>query len=124
MKIMIVDDHADMRRVLKSILKGSIKETCDIVECDSGEDALLGYGFHNPDCVLMDIELKKMDGFETSSKISERYPSAKIVFVSSHDTLKFRKYAEKLHAIGFVSKDNLSDIPPILQTINTKTPLQ
>ncbi len=119
MKVMIVDDHADMRRVLISIVQESVNEPVEIVEIATGEDAISGYVLHQPDCVLMDIELKKMDGFETTSKISKQYPEAKVIFVSSHDKKKFRKYSETLKRTGFVSKDNLFDLKPILQTIIT-----
>lgn len=115
MKIMIVDDHADIRRLMKSILSAGIQESLEIFECESGEEAFLRYQEYLPDWVLMDIELQGMDGFETTSRLSVAHPEAKIVFVSSHDTKKFRKHAEKLKAIGFVSKHQLSDIKEIFQ---------
>ena len=56
---MIVDDHADMRRMLKSFLVLVLSEPFEIIECESGEQAVSEYALQHPDCVLMDFELKK-----------------------------------------------------------------
>tara|TARA_R110002096_G_scaffold423357_1_gene630408 strand:+ start:5795 stop:6166 length:372 start_codon:yes stop_codon:yes gene_type:complete len=117
MKIMIVDDHADMRRVLRSIVSFSTVETSEIIECDSGEEAVGKYILQQPDCVLMDVELKGMNGFETTEKIYTQDSNANVVIVTSYDTTAFRSRAEKLHVKGFISKDKLSDIKQILQNI-------
>ncbi len=122
MKILIVDDHVDIRRLMKSILSSSIQDSVEILECESGEDAFLVYQEQMPDWVLMDIELQGIDGFETTSRISEAFPDAKIVFVSSHDTQKFRKHAEKLNAIGFVSKNRLLEISPLITSFKSNNP--
>lgn len=117
MKVMIVEDHADMRKILKTVVNGLAMDTLEIIECETGEEAVSSYKIHNPDCVLMDIQLKKMNGFEATKKIYEQDDKAKIIFVSSYDSLQFRKKADALHALGFVSKDQLSGINPLFQTI-------
>ncbi len=117
MKVMIVEDHADMRKILKAVVMGITTDRVEIIECESGEEAVSNYEIHHPDCVLMDIQLKSMNGFEATKKICEQDEKAKIIFVSSHDTLQFRKKAEALHALGFVSKERLSDINPLFQSI-------
>ena len=117
MKIMIVEDHKAMRFLLKSMVMSYFKNAIEIIECEDGENAITQYRLHQPDCVLMDIELSKLDGFETTKIISSEYNEAKIVFVSSCDSLEFRERAKKLNAIGFVSKERLSDIYDILQSI-------
>lgn len=123
MKIMIVDDHADMRRMLKNIVLISTVDPVDIVECDSGESAVSEYAFQKPDCVLMDIQLTNMTGFEATEKIYQQNPDANIIIVTSHNTPSFRIKAEKMNVMGFVLKDRLSSITKILKTITTKTPL-
>ena len=120
MKIMIVEDHADMRRVLRKVISGSNYESLEIIECESGEDAIRQYSIYQPDCVLMDIELQTMSGFHAVSEIQSQDKGVRVVFITSYDTPTFKKKAEKLKAFGFISKDNLSDINPILQTITTK----
>ena len=117
MKIMIVDDHADTRRLIMSVVSYSITENIDFIECESGEAAIMHYQNVNPDWVLMDIELKSMSGFEVASAIRRQNALAKVVIVTSYDTATFRKKAEKMHMLGFVPKDNLAVLPQIINTI-------
>lgn len=91
MKIMIVDDHAGMRRVLKHMLLFAIKEPVEIIECESGEEAVIEYGLNHPDCVLMDFELRKMNGFEATHLIYKEDKNAKIVIVTSYNSPSMKK---------------------------------
>ena len=68
----------------------------------------------------MDIELKSMSGFDVTTQIYEQNSNAKVIIVTSYDTSTFRRKAERLNVEGFISKDSLSDINQILQTITTK----
>jgi DNA-binding NarL/FixJ family response regulator len=111
MKIMIVDDHADIRRVLKKIINVGVTEPIEFIECDNGETAITEYASHHPEYVLMDVELKEMNGLEATKNIMTSDENAKVLIVTSHDSLSFRSKAEALKAYGFVSKDDLSVIP-------------
>lgn len=114
MKIMIVDDHEDMRRTLRNYIALSQIEPLEFTECESGEDAIEQYNKLLPDFVLMDIELKTLNGFEVTEKILKQDPKAKVIIITSYDTPGFRKKAEKIGANAFVSKDKLSDLKTIL----------
>lgn len=117
MKIMIVDDHADMRRMLRNIVLISTSEPVEIIEYDNGEIAVSEYAVQHPDCVLMDIQLTNMTGFEATEEIYKQNPNANVIIVTSHNTPSFRNRAEKLNVKGFVLKDRLFTISKILQTI-------
>lgn len=110
MKIMIVDDHSDMRRILGQIVVMALNEPVELIECENGEQAIEDYGIYHPEYVLMDIQLKNMDGFETTEHIYRQDAQAKVVIVTSLDTPLFRKRAEELHTHGFICKDNLSEL--------------
>ena len=115
MKIMIVDDHADMRRMLRSIVSISTNKQAEVIECEDGEEAVKQFSDQHPDYVLMDVQLKKMNGFEATEKIYENDPNASVIFVTSHNTSAFRTKAKILHAKGFVTKDNLSELDQLIQ---------
>lgn len=119
MKIMIVDDHPDMRRVLRNIVMLALKEPVEIFECGCGEDATNQFSSIKPDMVLMDIELKSMSGFTVAEEIYELDAEAKIIIVTSYNTPTFRRKAKQLNTYGFVCKDNLSDLDQLLQNITT-----
>lgn len=63
--ILIVDDQADIRRVLASTLQGGYK----VAESIDGYSALLAVQHHKPDAVLLDIMLPGIDGFKVLREI-------------------------------------------------------
>ncbi|MDR9416550.1 MAG: response regulator transcription factor [Gracilimonas sp.] len=114
MKIMIVEDHADMRRMLNNIITNSFTDQVEVIECENGEEAILQYPVSRPDCVLMDIELKSMSGFKVIEEIYGHNADARVIMVTTYYTPTFRRKAEILNVKGFVSKDKLSDLQQLL----------
>jgi len=121
MKIMIVDDHSAMRRVLKQQLEMSISDSVEILECESGEEAIEEYDSFLPDYTLLDYQLKQINGLETARLINQKDPFANVIIVTSYDSAYLRNKANSLNIKGFVSKENLSEIAKF---IITKTPQQ
>ena len=69
-KILIVDDAAFMRMMIKNIL---IKEGYDVVgEAENGAQAVEKYKELNPDLVTMDITMPEMDGISAVKEIMKR----------------------------------------------------
>jgi len=114
MKIMLVDDHPAMRRVLKQLLEMSIPDRIEIMECESGEEAIEEYRTFLPDYILMDYQLKKLNGLETIAIMHENAPNATFIIVTSFDSSYLRKKAKNYKIAGFFSKENLSEIPKYL----------
>ncbi len=114
---MIVDDHQGIRLILKKHLELAISEPYEVIECESGEEAVEGYVLHHPDCVLMDIELKQINGLQASEIILDHDPKAKIIIVTSHEISFMRKKAGELPIVDFVSKEHLSKLAPILKAL-------
>ena len=114
---MIVDDHADMRRVLRNVVQLSFTAPVEFMECDSGEIAIAQYAGFSPNLVLMDVELKSMSGFEVTEELMNQDEGAKVVIVTSYDTPSFRRKAKKLQTKGFICKDRLTDLHQLLHNI-------
>ncbi|HCD53789.1 MAG TPA: two-component system response regulator [Balneolaceae bacterium] len=122
MKIMIVDDHADMRRVLGNIIQITAGgKDVELFECGSGEEAIVRYPLIKPDCVFMDVELQSMSGFDVTKSIFLQDSDAQVIIITSYDTRAFRQKAQRLNVAGFIPKDSLSEIGNILPTIINKT---
>lgn len=111
MKLMIVDDNAGMREMIRAVVCG---ENDTVLECSGGAQAVSAYAAFHPDVVLMDIEMKDMDGFTATEKIYAADREAKVIFITSHNTSAFRLKAKKMKAAGFVTKENLSELNQIL----------
>ena len=110
MKFLIVDDSAQMRRCIKD----SLPSTVEKVECQNGDKALAAFVEHRPDWVLMDIEMKPIDGLAATRQIKAHWPEAKVIFVTSHDEPRFRDAASQLKVEGYVLKENLEQINQIV----------
>ena len=80
-KILIVDDEAFMRMMIKNIL---IKEGYDVVgEAENGAQAVEKYKELNPDLVTMDITMPEMDGISAVKEIMKINKGAKVVMCSA-----------------------------------------
>ena len=111
---MIVDDHPDMRRTLRTIVASASADDTEFVECSDGVEAVQQFPIHRPDRIVMDVQLKTMDGFTAAEKIFELDPTAQIIFVTGFPSAGARKRAEQLRARGFVSKDNLMELNALI----------
>lgn len=80
-KIMIVDDAAFMRMMLKTMLSEGGHQV--IAEAGNGQEALKAYAIEKPDLVTMDITMPEMDGIEAVKEIKKIDPDAKVVMCSA-----------------------------------------
>lgn len=111
MKLLIVEDNFQMRRLIKSIVE-DIAES--ISECEDGNEALSAYSQFQPDWVLMDIKMAKVDGITATREIRKAFPGAKVVIITNFDDAKFRLAAREAGASYYVSKENLTDVRAVL----------
>jgi len=101
-KILIVDDAAFMRMMVKENLKKA--GYTDFCEAGNGEEALKKFGSETPDLVLLDITMPIMDGIAALKEIKELDPSAKVVMCSAMGQDSMVIEAIKLGALDFIVK--------------------
>jgi two-component system cell cycle response regulator DivK len=66
MRILVVEDQEDNRQIIRDMLSATEYE---IMEAESGEQALEAVAKQRPDLILMDIQLPSMDGYEVTRRI-------------------------------------------------------
>jgi CheY-like chemotaxis protein len=78
MKVLIVDDNAEMRR----LLRGFVARLAEAVyECEDGAEAVEAYAAEHltaADWVLMDIEMPRVDGLEATRQLKRHWPDARV----------------------------------------------
>ena len=121
MKIMLVEDNGKTREFIKQMLRQNISDIEEIVECDDGKEAIHLYEMNKPDWVLMDINIKTVDGLTATKDILSRHADAKIIMVTMYDEGEYRRLAEEMGACDYVLKDDLAKIPAILKGEGEKT---
>ncbi len=112
LKFLIVDDNNEMRRTLARYIR---REGDEIYECNDGSDAPALYQQYRPDWVLMDINMKHVSGIEATEHIVAADPNARVIIVTDYGDKFFRRAASEAGALGFISKENLSELQSIIR---------
>ena len=110
-KILIADDEARMRHMLKQVVAGLAREVYEA--CDGGE-AIAICAAERPEWVLMDLRMKPLDGLRATAEIKSRWPQTRIVIVSQHDEPELRVAAARAGACAYVLKEDLYELPGLL----------
>jgi two-component system chemotaxis response regulator CheY len=101
-KVLIVDDSAFMRTLLKERLQ-SVGQA-QVLEASSGEEALKIIAKENPDWILLDIILPSMDGETVLRDLRKRGIKSRVVMVTSVGQEAVMKRCEELGISGYIAK--------------------
>jgi two-component system, NtrC family, nitrogen regulation response regulator NtrX len=113
-KILIIEDEAAIRRVLKKI----ISEENDTYHVEEAEDGLQGLEMimnSDYDLVFCDIKMPKMDGVEVLEKAKKIKPEITMVMISGHGDLETAVNTMRLGAFDYISKP--PDLNRLLNTV-------
>jgi len=103
-QILLVDDHPLLRRGIHQLVE--LEDDMEVVaEASSGEQALALLEDHEPDLILLDLNMKGMDGIDTLKAIRERGVVVCIVVFTVSDDSKDVVNALKSGADGYLLKD-------------------
>jgi two-component system, NarL family, response regulator LiaR len=103
-RVMIVDDHKVVRSGLSAFLM-AYEDLELVAEADSGEKALALCSKSNPDVVLMDLVMPKMNGAETTEALLKHCPDMKVIALTSFKEQELVEGALKAGAIGYLLKN-------------------
>ena len=115
-KILIVEDEVLIAHSLSIELKFVGYEVCNFVA--SGEEAISETKKHNPDVILMDINLSgEIDGIVAAEKIIE-YKNIPIIFMTGYPEKSLIERAQYINPVGYFQKPvEIYDLKPIIDTI-------
>jgi NarL family two-component system response regulator LiaR len=103
-RVLLVDDHA----VVRSGLAGFLLAFDDLElagEAPNGEIAIAMCDEYQPDVVLMDLKMPRMDGAEATAAIRARHPNIQIIVLTSYKEEDLVQKAMQAGAIGYLLKN-------------------
>jgi two-component system, NtrC family, nitrogen regulation response regulator NtrX len=102
--VLIIEDEASIRSVLKEILKDQKELNIQVDEAKDGAEGLAKLETDQFDLVLCDIKMPKMDGMEVLQKAKEKGIATTFVMISAHGTTELAVDATKMGAYDFLQK--------------------
>ena len=103
-RVVIVDDDAHVRAALRLVLEGD----SGVTVLGEGADGRSGYDAARslrPDVVLMDVRMPVLNGIDATARISQLYPSIRVLVLTTYDQDEFAFGALSAGASGFLLKD-------------------
>lgn len=104
-RILLAEDHTILREGLRSLFAG--EPDLEVVgEAADGHQAVQQANALQPDLVLMDLSMPRMNGTEAISAIKRRHPEIKIIVLTNHKAEEYVRAALDAGAGGYVLKDD------------------
>lgn len=107
-RILLVDDQRLMREGLRTLLE--LEDDLDIAgEAGDGLEALDLYAQLQPDVVLMDVRMPRLDGVEATRRLRLRDPQARVIILTTFDDDEYVFEGLRAGALGYLLKDVSGD---------------
>lgn len=104
-RILVVDDHEPVRRAVRLILQA--RNDLQIVgEASDGLEAVQKAKELQPDLILLDVNLPRLNGIQVARRLRDVNPHAKVLFLSIESSSEVVQEAFKSGAVGYVHKLN------------------
>ncbi|QQY78781.1 LuxR family two component transcriptional regulator [Keratinibaculum paraultunense] len=123
--VMIADDHVLVNEGIKQLLE--LEPDIDVVaQAMDGEETVEKAIKYNPDVILLDINMPKMNGIDTLRKLKDLGVKSGIIMLTIHEDRGYLRETLKIGADGYVLKDSDADslIKAIRDVNNGKTYIQ
>lgn len=101
--VLLVDDHPVVRDGYRRLLENT-PDIRVVAEADDGESGCAQYKKHQPDVVVLDINMPGIDGLETIRRIKAQHEKAYILVFSMHNSESMIRHALGAGAMGYLSK--------------------
>lgn len=113
-RILLADDHVIFREGVKRVIE--MEQDLEVVaEAGNGEEAVQLVEVHQPDVVLMDINMPYMNGAEATEEIVRKSPATRVIILSIHDDESYVYKTLQSGADGYLLKD--MDVESLAQAI-------
>ncbi len=105
-RILVVDDHPLLREGIAFLIK-SDQDMELVAEAADGEEAIEKFRRYRPDVTLMDLQMPNLDGTQAIIRITQEFPDAKIIVLSTYSGDIQVLKAIKAGARGYIGKGHV-----------------
>lgn len=102
--VLIADDEAIERAVLKKTLMKNLGDRCRILEAENGRQALELYDSHKYQIAVLDIEMPGISGIEAAEILRRKDKACSIIFLTAFDEFSYAKKAITVRALDYLLK--------------------
>ncbi len=121
-RTLIMDDHADVRYLIRAIIADAGVDVEVVAEADGVETALERLDAADPDVVVMDARMPRIDGFEAAPLLLARRPDLALVLCTGWVDDDVRRRAQQAGFAAVVHKDAFDDLPDTILRVAGRTP--
>ncbi len=108
LRILLADDHAMVRQGLRSILD-AYRDISVVGEAADGEEAVAMAGLLDPDVIVMDVNMAKLDGIEATRRVKAKWPEILVVGLSVSTRAQVESLLLEAGASCYVSKESAGE---------------
>jgi len=102
-RVAIVEDSKTIRESLMHFVQSDPECQC-VFACATAEEALAGVPMHQPEVVLMDIQLPRLSGIDCTARIKKMLPAVQIIMVTVYEDTERISAALRAGACGYLLK--------------------
>ena len=106
LRIVLCDDHTLVRAGIRALIE-EIPDAVIVGEAENGREAVALAARHRPSLVVMDIEMRELNGIEATAQIVAADPAVRVLILSMHATEDFVTRALRAGAAGYIVKDSV-----------------
>jgi len=99
--IAVVDDEEPIRKALMRLMRSA---GLGVETFASGAEFLKSIDTHVPDCVVLDLQMPQMNGFNVQASLAQKCAALPVIIVTGHDFPKARERAMASGASAFLRK--------------------
>jgi len=103
LRIILADDHALVRAGFRALLREMGIQI--LAEAGNGWEVLQRVSEHQPDVVLMDIAMPELNGLEATARLTQQFPTVRVVILSMHANIEYARRALQAGAAGYLLKN-------------------
>ena len=120
LRIVVVENNEEMRHLVSSLLH--VRKGLELVgEASDGMAAVQLVNELEPDIVLMNLEMPRLNGIEATKQITSCVPQSRVIGFSSAMDAPTRRAMKEAGSVALIAKEEVFDLPDVIEQIMSPT---